>query len=539
MDAGPTRWMQEKGAYWMSIGRRLFPLALALVLATVWSCQDVDDDDGNGPTGVSGGTETADPGVGAERSTLLANGEDQILVTALVTDLGGRPLVSVPVRFSANRGTLDAAYEVSDQDGRAFVLFTSERSGVDLAAQICAAIPDAVDSSSVVYKRGGEEIAHGDLVLPGAGAMIGLAFGKGDAGEVILSPADNSACVDVQMLGLSVSVDAALERVPADGLRSTTATARVRETTSGIPVAGQSVQFSTTTGTLEGDTETDANGVAVATLRSSTTPGTETLVAFSAGQADTALVEFTPLLFSVSTSTTVLPADGAESADVVATVLSEDRNPLPGLVVQFSTTVGAITSPVITDLSGRAVAHLTGEGVGGSTTVIGRFGSAASDTVAVLLSETFRPAAIVVRALPSVLVADGLANAAIIATVLDSVGGPVPDGTPVEFEIVSGTGTIFSRGLTEDGVARALLASGTAVGTTVVSATAGDVSGTAEVEYVAGDPATIVVTASPASLVGNGVETATITATVRDQSGNLIGGRDVSFESTRGSVDAG
>ena len=521
----------------MSIGRRAFPLALVLVLAVVWSCQDVDDD--NSPVGITGGVETADPGVGATRGTLLANGEDQVAITALVTDRSGRPLGRVPVQFTTNRGSLDAAFEVTDFDGRALVILTSEQSAVDLGAQICATIPEEVDTSftSPIFKRRGEEIAVEDLVLPGADAMIGVAVGKGDDGEVILSPAQNTSCVDVQMLGISVSAEAASVRIPADGVRTTTVTAVVRETTSGIPVAQQSVQFGASAGTLEGDNQTNTNGQAVVTLTSSTTPGQETLVAFSAGQSDTVVVEFTPLLFSLSTSTSILPADGGQSADIVATVLSEDRNPLPGVAVQFSTTLGAIASPKLTDASGRAIAQLTGEGVGGTATVVGRFAAVSSDTVTVDLSETFRPAAIVVRANPATIVADGLSSATIAATVLDSIGGPVPDGTPVTFTILSGTGTVFSQSTTEGGVAEAALTSGTAVGTTTVRAATGGVSGTASVEYVAGDAAEITVSTNPTSLVGNGIEIAAVTATVRDRNGNLVGGRTVSFESTRGSLD--
>jgi hypothetical protein len=94
-----------------------------------------------------------------------------------------------------------------------------------------------------------------------------------------------------------------------------------------------------------------------------------------------------------------------------------------------------------------------------------------------------------------------------------------------------------SSATTAAGVASVQLTAGTVAGVATVRGTAGGVSGTAAVAYVPGAPGDVQVAATPPSIVGNGIETSMVVATIADPFGNLVGpGVAVNFEADRGTI---
>ena len=145
------------------------------------------------------------------------------------------------------------------------------------------------------------------------------------------------------------------------------------------------------------------------------------------------------------------------------------------------------------------------------------------------------PGEAVVAAWPDRIVADGVSTAVVTATVTDALDRPVADGTSVSFSTT--LGEIAPSAVTSGGVATAVLTSSTELGTAVVTATAGSVSGGASVEFVPGPMAELAVVAVPDRIVADGVSTAVITTTAMDAQGHRVAGEvTVNFATTLGSI---
>ncbi|MFQ6058458.1 MAG: Ig-like domain-containing protein, partial [Anaerolineae bacterium] len=99
-------------------------------------------------------------------------------------------------------------------------------------------------------------------------------------------------------------------------------------------------------------------------------------------------------------------------------------------------------------------------------------------------------------------------------------------------------GTITpTLGTTSQGVVTATLTSETRVGRATVTSQVDSLVEMTVVDFLAGPPFTLTVEAYPTSLPADGVSTATITATVRDEWGNLVAdGTSVAFTTTLGTI---
>ena len=112
-------------------------------------------------------------------------------------------------------------------------------------------------------------------------------------------------------------------------------------------------------------------------------------------------------------------------------------------------------------------------------------------------------------------------SSTLTATVRDSAGIPVTDGTGVSFETSLGS---FAGGpvqLTVGGVATASLTS-IISGQATVTATSGAVFTTTTVTFTPGAAWNLSLAATPEHIGADGVSTANITATITDLHGNLV-----------------
>jgi adhesin/invasin len=353
--------------------------------------------------------------------------------------------------------------------------------------------------------------------------------------------------------------------LPANGTSTSAITAVVTDE-NGNPQVGQTVQFSTEKGSIVAtQAVTGANGVATATLTSSPEVG-EWRVSAATGSLQRDITVFfqagTPavLTLDVTPPSGEPLADGDQAFTLTARVQDAFGNPVDeGTGVTFTLTpaVGPVVSPTtatvrhVTDpVTGRivaqAVAFLTSI-LAGDVTITA---TVTNTTVSDIKQVTFlpgRPAVISVTVTPNSIPADGTSTAIVQATVRDINGNLVADGTSVTFSTTEGDITAQrpipgsqDTGTTRNGIASATLRSGTQSGTITVRATVPPDGPTGEtsVIFTPRTNLTIRLSASPLSIVADGVTTSTITAVVTDANTNapVAAGTSVTFTTNLGSI---
>lgn len=149
-----------------------------------------------------------------------------------------------------------------------------------------------------------------------------------------------------------------------------------------------------------------------------------------------------------------------------------------------------------------------------------------------------------ISANPASIPANGTSTSTITADMTEnsdgydtSVLGHIPDGTSIEFETTKGSiGSPAITKPTTDGEAQATLTSSTTPETATLTASApphtAPATITTTVEFIAGLPYTVTLTANPTTIVANGVTTSTLTATVKDASANAVADGTIVYFST-------
>jgi adhesin/invasin len=422
---------------------------------------------------------------------MLAPGDSAVIQVRVVSE-DGRPRAGEPVQFEARGGQLTTRLATTDSSGIAGTVF----------------IAGSAPSEAQVTAR----------------------CGNAEPLTVTLRIRDRSSAF--LLLTLEPS------RVLADG-QSVVRLRAYLTGESGDPRKGELIAFSAPELRFSASSRTDSSGVASASLTAPASPEDLEchIVAEAGALRDTAVVLFLGVEFRLEAQPDHIPADGTSEARITATV-KEARSKLAisGVTIAFATDLGTIPGSAKTDASGVAEVKLRSGTRTGLATVVGTFGNALRDTVRVRIG-TSGPAYLSLRASPSVLPADGRSAAELTATVTDSSNNPVPDGTVVRFELISGRGTVEGYKSTTKGVAISRLVSDTRPGEAIVRAVAGSAADTVTVRYSVGEVASIRVVADSASIVADGVSTTYVRAFVFDAAGNPVGdGLPVTFESNLGNI---
>lgn len=248
---------------------------------------------------------------------LKNDGESISLITVVVKDSLGKPMPDVTVRFSTTLGTLKSKIAITDLNG----------------------------------------VATTELIS---------SLAEGDATIVATSYITSFIVVKFQHEVPSVmELSASPSTILADGSSRATITAKLKND-NGNPMPDVTVQFRTTLGTLSAFlTITDSTGIATTELIGGTQEG-EARVTASANIEKTIsvkIVSFIPTIIYLQSSTNSILADGISTTDITATVYNTSNELMPGLSLDFSTTLGSISkSPVLTDQEGTAVITLTSTG---------------------------------------------------------------------------------------------------------------------------------------------------------------------------------
>ncbi len=222
-------------------------------------------------------------------------------------------------------------------------------------------------------------------------------------------------------------------------------------------------------------------------------------------------------------------------AIVTATVRDEGGSlVLDGTPVTFTATLGTVEPASGLTLDGLAHAVFTAGPEVGQATVIATAGDVTA-TASISVLGIGQPYTVTLVAEPPQIQLDG-APAVITATVVDALGDPVPDGTPVTF--AADLGELSETEVhTTGGQAVTMLRPGEAPGTAHVIARAGEAEGRVDVIILPGPAAAVSVTAEPAELVANYNEVTRLTALVADRFGHAVAdGTEVRFETTLGQL---
>ncbi|MCP4345271.1 MAG: hypothetical protein GY795_07065 [Desulfobacterales bacterium] len=153
------------------------------------------------------------------------------------------------------------------------------------------------------------------------------------------------------------------------------------------------------------------------------------------------------------------------------------------------------------------------------------------------------PFVIGLKASSTTLTADGTSLTTITATVRDTVGKTVADGTDIKFETTAGT---LSAAIaeTKEGEATIKLTAPKFVGKAIVTAIAEleygyEVTNSIEIEFVPGVPTKAEVNANPPNLTANGISTSKIEAKVFDANDNIVADNElIVFTADKGTLSS-
>jgi hypothetical protein len=543
------------------------------------------------------GSVTVTPG----SQELLANGLSQTEISATVKDTSNHNMPDgTTVYFSTDLGTLSAS-SATTTNGQATVTLTS--STLAGTATITATTASVSGDTAVNFVPGGVGAisltatpnnltadgqststivatvtdAHGNLVTKSESITFSVIIGTGTLSvtgtttnmqtvsattvngvatvtytssltpliETVRARATNgtTATVDIVLINQtvgSVTVSAGSSNIVADGISTTTISARVKDL-GGVNVRdGIPVSFTTTAGTLLASTAATSNGVATVTLRSSTNLGFAEVRATAGGVNDTVTVNFVPgapFQLIVLATPAAVAAGGTSSIDVI--VYDEYDNPVAnGETLTFSAIYGTLNPLTATTSGGTAGATYTAPSFVPISDDIVTVQTTNGRTGTVRITVTVPEVSVIsLTANPAGIPADGSSQSSITATVTVAGGGNAPDGTVVTFSITSGGGSIIPSATTVNGTATAILTSGTVTEIATIRAESEGVSATTTVEYTA-TPASLSLGLSQASVQSDNSDSSTITATVLDANFAVVEGITVTFTSDGGQLSS-
>ncbi|MHC2999105.1 beta strand repeat-containing protein [Microbacterium sp. HJ5] len=301
-----------------------------------------------------------------------------------------------------------------------------------------------------------------------------------------------------------------------------------------------------TPGSLLGSPMYVGNGMYRQTVVAPMTVGVDTF-SFTVGGAasgDTATVSYTVGAPSAATSTIVAAPSvltvGGSDGSVTVTLRDAAGNPITtgGAdvdIVQSSGTAVLDPAGIVDNGDGTYSLAFTSPALVGTSEfgfTIGGVPGTATASVTYVAGPSSANDHSTIEATPTQIEADGATTSEIVVTIRDAFGNlRATGGDSVVFALEAGsTGILDPAGATDngDGTYSITLTSPTEIGTATVTFTVNgeQADATAAVDFVSGiaDAATSEIAASPTSIDADGASTSTVTVTLRDANGNLIGG---------------
>lgn len=422
------------------------------------------------------------------------------------------------------------------------------------------------NASSTVHELLLENAAPGLLVVdscagltlaPAATCAFKVQFLAGSAGPTVGAAVSTNATAGGARLEVStdsspsrasahiVSLTPSPATLHADGTAVSTISATVRDAYGNALGAGIPVLWSSSEGRLSQlETVTDEAGRARVVLTASKVLGIHSVF----GKTKTM---DTPVSGSVEfvtdkTSGAVIALIPASSSSLIGDTISTQASVkdsaghlLPGVPVYFTTSHGTLSSALsVTDATGIATTSVSSQAAGLARI---RAYTAERPDAQIAADIDFRdPAVSKLDVASDSIIADGTSRTALTATVADTSGKPVGAGTVIQWATDFGTLSPASSVTDSAGKAVTQLTSRAQVVTATVTARAalGAATGkSVSVRFIPDEASSKVATlsASPASITATAKSTSTLSATVTDSRGNLVGaGVAVQWSATSG-----
>lgn len=309
-------------------------------------------------------------------------------------------------------------------------------------------------------------------------------------------------------------------------------------------VPAQPISFSASSGTLTGANPTPVTDASGAVTSVVLTPGADqsnrniTLTASVGSVFKTITVPVVKTTLSLSGAGSLLSDAGPKPYSVTA--LDSSGNPIAGAALTFSATAGAVSpQSVTTDSSGSVTVNFTPPNATGDVTftVIGL--GTTTQRVIQVSAENFAFIAPTIAQTLTVQTPNAV-------TVRYLSGGVGVAGRNVTFSTTRGTLTSTMAITDSQGYASTSISSTTA-GPVTVSSQSGTASTSQTASFIAVTPASIVLQANPGAVLPNTTNTtanaSSLSATVRDLTGNPVAGKVVNFtaivDGSNGSISPG
>ncbi|MCJ7802727.1 MAG: Ig-like domain-containing protein, partial [Candidatus Marinimicrobia bacterium] len=301
------------------------------------------------------------------------------------------------------------------------------------------------------------------------------------------------------------------------------------------PAIGLIVDFSAKFGIITESDITDSSGIATATFISDNNTGENIITADTGVKKHTLtlrIIHYQPKYIELFSDSPVLLADGNSTIQITAVFKDSVGNPMPDLLVTFSTTLGVLYPTITkTDGNGMATTDLRSTDSEGVATVSATSGVTKSIEISF---KKYLPAFIEISSEFSRIFADGNSTTTITAVVKDSTGKQM-EGETVRFATTNGTLSETIKLTNQDGIASAELTSSTTPGIVIITASS-FVSDSIEVEFARYIPSTIEMSASLESILADGLSTSTITAVPKDINGQPLPGIAMVFSTALGKL---
>ncbi|MFC1692392.1 Ig-like domain-containing protein [Candidatus Latescibacterota bacterium] len=462
--------------------------------------------------------------VNATPTAILADGIATSTITATVIDSVGQPSPGTQVKFSASSGEI-TPQSFSDESGRAVAILRSKPSTVDISSIVTA----STEIGKIAILQAEPDAAKNAGVIRTTSQSVAKAAKS--AGVI--------GTTTVVFKGITVSGSVENSTIFANDADSTLITVTVNETSSGAPVVGAALTFTTNLGDLRAEQgATDSQGITKVILFGANVSGT---AEFSAKYAEVLMYTEEILIIknvymSLESEPSVLNANGKDISTIRAYLRDADNNPVEGENIYFSTTLGTIKSTSATNEWGEATVSLRSSRFNGIAIVTARYSTLYKTTPV-----EFTGSEIGVLVTPIILVADGESKATLTVTLTDASNSPIVDG---KVTLSTDKGTLYSADLMTSG---ASLVDSTSTEGKITSYLSSNVSGDVIVTVAAQglrDSVTVYFTdysfkvnTSRDNIVSGG-DSVLVTATLKDKDGNIIKikAEDVDFSPTLGTI---
>jgi len=340
--------------------------------------------------------------------------------------------------------------------------------------------------------------SSGNVTVSSAGVASGVTIGSS---TVTATSEGKSGTIVVNVTPIPVGTVTVAPPTPSVLVGQTTPLTATVKDENGTVVTDRPVTW--TTGTAATAT-VSSSGVVTGVA-----PGTVTITATAEGKSGSSTVTVTAVpVGTVTVSPSNIPLVVSQSA--TPTVTLRDVN---GLIVTNRVVTWATNAPAIATVSSAGL--ITGVGAGQATITATSEGKSGSTTVSV----TAAPVNTITLAPPSPSVVIGQ-TVTLVATLKD-VSGNVLTGRPLSWNSLNtGIATVSQTGVV----------TAVAIGTATITATVDGKTGSATINVIPVPVATVTVTPPTASITT--LQTATLSATMKDANGNVLNGRVVSWTSS-------